>query len=407
MVKNTTRPTSLVIDGLTGTVDPMVVELTVINHPVMFGTEYNNGAPLSMHDGGGTGQFEDIDIEQFTFGGGYSSPMQGALSPDGRHAYYGLRNQPAIVTIDTTTLIPTIGADLTGGTIAYDGSGSLGFTRAVAISPDGLYLYVTLTTNMHPYEGSVASEANNSGNGNASIEIVKLDRSTMQEVGRVVLGGGLKGVQGRQVQLSADGAKGAVALKVFSAAYGEPANDVQGKFYVFDTATMMVIDGDPNSSSDAFDVSAVGMRVDTATMSPDGSKVYVAISDGDSDLRAVDVATGTISSLPTTTSCSAKNRTQRLAFGPDGRLFWATFFGFCIYDFNTSTWMQPILVGATPIGFDFGGCNGQYYVFHKGSATVQQFSLSDDLAVPNPADGSATVPTDYIQSGHAELVTPF
>ncbi|NRA35478.1 MAG: fibronectin type III domain-containing protein [Polyangiaceae bacterium] len=396
----------LVITGIASAASPIEITLSIVNHPILFGTTDYYGGNLHLYDGGGTGLSEVVDIDQFTFGGGtssYSAPMHGVVSPDGRHAYFGLRNQPAALIVDLLTLVPTIGADLSGGTIAHDGSGSIGFTRGVSMSPGGEFLYVTLNRNLHNYECT-----SNNYTDDGSIEVVKLDRATMGEVGRLVLATGFDEAQGRQVRLSADGSRGAVAVRVYSSLYGSPAEVVHGKFHVFDTATMTAIDGDTGAdggASTAFDVSSVGARVDLAAMSPDGTQVYVGVSDGDTQLRVVDVATGAITALSAAPNCSASDLTVELSFGADGRLYWVTDGEFCIYDVDTASWATTFEVGTNSRSVKFDAF-GDYFVFDHG-ASVQQFSMATDIAKTNPADGSTTLPVLALDEGHAEAITPF
>ncbi len=81
--------------------------------------------------------------------------MIGANSPDGRRVWFGLRNQPALMALDTTTMTPAIGDDLSSSTgIAFHESGSVGTVRSVVPSPDQRYRYASLTEGAHVYECS-------------------------------------------------------------------------------------------------------------------------------------------------------------------------------------------------------------------------------------------------------------
>jgi len=147
------------VGAATGTLE---LSFSLLNHRMLFGSEDYYDGNLWLADSSGTATSFEIDINQFgnvgygSPGGssGYSNPMNGCCSPDGRYLYYGCRNQPAIITVDTTTMTPTLGADLTGADdIRMDasGEGSIGFTRSVTLSPDGEFLYVTLHTGGHLY----------------------------------------------------------------------------------------------------------------------------------------------------------------------------------------------------------------------------------------------------------------
>jgi hypothetical protein len=214
----------------------------------------------------------------------------------------------------------------------------------------------------------------------------------------------------KEVSLSADGTRAAVAILVHSEGYGAPLDEVQGRFFVLDTTTMAVV---PGPAADGFDVTSVGVRVGGAAISPDGTQVYFGAQDGDPEvfeLQVVDVATGAISAVPG--SPALDSDTTDLKFGPDGRLYWAqgAADALNIFDPAAGAWTTSGALGVDlePWSVEFNRRN--YYVVDHDGERSHRFGYNDDAvapaaAVPTDVDGTIAMPD--VNESHTELVTPF
>jgi len=395
----------LTIENISAATGTLELSLSLVNHKMLFGSDDYYDGNLWAGDSAGTATSFEIDINQFGNVGygspgsssGYSNPMNGCCSPDGRYLYYGCRNQPAIITVDTTTMTPTLGVDLTGAdNIKMDdtGTGSIGFTRSVSMSPDGDFLYVTLHTGGHLYENSISNYESLGG----TIELVRINRSTMVEVDRVVLFSNIDEAQARSLTISADGRRGALAIKVYSDSYGNPAATVQGKFVTLDLTTM---------TPTIHDVSAIGLEVSQATISPGGSKVYFTIENvADNLLRVKDLGTGTITTVGPAPSFTLEY-VKEMPFGPDGRLYIASYNGLAIYNPSNNTLVEPATTGSDVYGIAFSGNGKRYYVM-RSDDLVQCFDIATDAPVVAEADGAAEIDCgDGFEEGHAFLCTPY
>ena len=393
------------IDGVTQTTGVLEITFEFLNHRMMLGSADYYDGQLQFCDASGSGMEGEVDINQFGLVGygspgtssGYSNPMEGVFSPDGRYFYCGCRNQPAIITVDMTTLTPTLGEDLTGNdNIKMDdtGTGSLGFTRSLAMSPDAQFLYVVLVENGHLYE-NVTSEYESL---DTSVHVIKIQISTMTEVGRATLLTGVDEVIGKMVTMTADGTKGALALKVYSSSYGNPAATVQGKLVTLDLGAMTFT---------IHDVSSVGTEVCQATISPDGSRVYFVVDDaGDNLLRVLDLGSNMISTVGTATSFTLEY-VKRMPWGPDGRLYLPTYNGFAIYNPATDTLIEPTVTNVRTYDIAFtSDSTGTFYYLMRDDDLVECFDITTDTSVPSPADGGAEIDAPDFSQGHAFALTP-
>lgn len=409
-----TRTQYLGISGYDDTATSIDLEITLVDSPLVLTTDDYYGGNLHAGDLSGVGFSTYLDIDQFTFGGGSSNPMRGVMAPDGRYAYYGLRNQPAILIVDTLTLTPMVGPSLMATEVANDETGAVGMTRAVTMSPDGMYLYVTLMTQMHAYECSTSTY-----NGTdqtvemdppsiGTIEVVKLDRATLAEVDRAVLLTGVSEAQGRELTLSADGSRGAIAIKVDSDSYGVPAEQVHGRFFVINTSDMSIIDGDDSADFQSFDVSAIDAKVYAATISPDGTSVYVLTTSDESPLVNVDIATGTATPVDGH-ELSGDTYTKNLTFGPDGRLYWMDYYlGGHIFTPGASasdgTWTHGLDTNVRDIAFIPSRLQYVHFLFSDDALKV--YDMVSDSLINSESDDAPTRSIGEIEA-HSSLVTPF
>lgn len=401
------------ISGLSGT-GTLTVDLDLRNHPLLLGSSnITVNSNLWMADSSGTAQqtaeaiagFGNTGIFTADVSKGRSGITMGVVSPDGRYVYYGVRNQPMIVTVDTVTKAITNSQDLTGANnILSDasGDGSVGYTRGVFMSPtDGEHLYVLLHTNAHMYESGSDGRANLM----TEITIVKLRRSDLIEVSRLVVVGQMHGLMAKHMAFSADGSRAALPLHFYYATIDEDVepDSLQGKLFVVDIASMSVVDGDTVAAGNQpFEVSPGGEPVEAAAMNADGSKVYM---DLDGVLSVLDVSTGNMSA--TAQPPNPPTDGYLLLWGPDGRLYWLGNGHFHIYDLGTDSYDAE--VAGTFISMFFSPDAERYLLMRNSSNpdNGQWFNISNDAIVNSPAAGTATTDVGDGYDGHSQAMTPF
>ncbi len=398
------------------TANPTTIQLEFVSNPLIFGTDDYYEGDFRAFDAAGTSDSQIISLDGLNWNGGINTPLRGVVTSDGSKAYYGNRNQPAVLTIDLLTFEVTIGDSLIdgGNPIAFDQTGDIGFVRAVAMSQDERFLYASLVTGAHTYECAISKTAGGTG----TLEVVKIDLEDMSVAGRLVVVDEVDEAMLKEVSLSADGSRGAVAVRVYDPSYGAPVADVHGKIYAFDTTSMTLV---PGPAGDGFDVDSIGVRVDAAAISPDGSTVYFHAAESLGDLhnlllQTLDLTTGEVLAVPD--GPERESHTTDLKVGPDGRIYWVTSEELNIFDPSDGSWTQPANAALesergeaapfTPWSVEFQG-DGYYAIDHNRERASRHL-IEDDSAVVAPADPS--VPEGWINlpdldESHAELVTPF
>lgn len=405
------KSVDVAFDGITGTGD-VTVNLSFVNHMLYLATTDYYGGQLWAYDSGGTEQAMELNFNQFgnagtyttTTSNGNSAPMESVVSSDGRFAYFGVRNQPTVVVLDTVSMTMTEGPDLVGAdNILHDGTGmgSIGFTRGLMMSPDDEFLYVILMSNAHNYECSITGFEALAG----TVELVKLERTTLAEVGRSVLLSGISSAQGRRAGLSTDGSRVAVSIKIYDSSYGEPVADVHGKIFVVNTSDMSIVDGDSaTAGNQAFDVIAHGAEVNRAAIAPGGNTVY-ALSRG--LFYSVDLGTGDTALIDPPMDSPLSLGAKEMNFGPDGRLYGSTNSGNFIYDTALNTY-DSVDDTANTFGVHFPAVGDSYFWMFAGTRPGLRWrQLSDDQVIDNPATGTGDMIAPGADEGHASLMTPF
>ncbi len=419
----------ITLSGLAGTTFTLTIEW--IDHPMVFVPGDNNGGPVIAMDSSGTGQNTLIDTYGLAFqnlNSGNAGNQGGCVSPDGRFLYLSPRNQPGIITVDLTTMTPVMGTDLTGGTIAHDATGSVGFLDDVQMSPDGAFLYALLTVGCHSYSNEGGDI---DGYGGASLQaattdvhVVKLDRVTLAEVSRATLATGLPQISsesqtGKGLSLSRTGGRLAAGIRN------------GGLCFVVDTASMTVIDADPGTGGiQGFDTTSIGDQP-RRTFFQDDNNVLVAFSgDGDTSggphdgtMLTINVATQTLGTLAPSADYAGYtyNYIGALRQHPDGRLFIFHPFNsnypcIAVYDFLTTSWTTAF---ANPDSFDCDGAclspdGSRIFIYAQsglnGGLGVDSLVILDTATLtiePMEATGDDEVATGGNGYGHTCIVTPF
>jgi hypothetical protein len=295
----------LVLSGVDGTVDPVVLSVAIVDHPaVLVGGEWDTGGAYRLVDTGTMTEVGEAPCDTLVYAGGTNpnassncSHRSGALSfPAGRF-FSGNRALPVVRVVDLATHATISSATL------HTGDGSV---DNVALSRGGTTLYAVLNRNVHAYAFS-GPGGTDEAMLTVDIELVRLEAATLMETGRLTLVSGAAGdTRGRTVALSPDGTRAAVAV------FGT------GNVHLVDLATFTEIDTDAVTAGvQPISVGAMS-RPRTVAFSPDGSALWVQFGrdTGDRVVR-VDMSTflGTDVAIGTTAT-----RSGSLLILPDGRV---------------------------------------------------------------------------------------
>jgi hypothetical protein len=387
----------VLIEGVSGASPTLEVAVDVRRHPwIFFASAWDD---VSAADASGTGAALSIDVHAFGFKGEDAIFRPEASSSDGRYLRFACRNQPAVATLDLADLSFSLGSSLMGGVIAFDGSGAVGSTDGLTAAGDFLYAVVNVGAHSFRSAGDYPPP---------EVRLVKLDAEDLSVEGElsvfpsteVAPVGGAQGdfveYRGRKLSVSADGARGALAI-----------TDL-GLVFLLDLAAMSVIDADPLAPGDqAFDLSPGSQRARFAALSPDGSAIYAVRQGGDGTLDVIDVATGAVTPL-TPPSPVGPTYLGFLVFGPDGRLYYGRDLdfdatpGLAIYDPAALSWSVPEGI-ADASGIDFTA--EAYCVHDSGSDELVCFGLADDAVLAVEATGAASIPAVGSDRGHGLAIT--
>ncbi|MHC5010571.1 MAG: hypothetical protein ACYTG6_06405 [Planctomycetota bacterium] len=401
---------TITVNNVTGAVDPITVDLALPNHPMIFVPQGSGPSGMQAVDSSGSGQSFAIDNDALIWdsvaNNGNNWTSDGVVSPDGRFLYTGFRCQPTVVVIDTTTMTPVLTADLSGaGNLQTDGSGTIGTVDKVRMSPDTRFLYAPLTLNRHTYDDTLQGAMGS----NPDCYLVKIDRATMTEVGRVTLIlGSTNDARAKAFSCNAAGTWGVTSL------------NQEGQVFLIDLVTMTIIDTDAGVPGvQPYDVSAMGMAPRDAAMSPDGSRIYVGFTgdDGsDGTLGVIDTATGMMTPLPLP-STYVRNYIGNLVFGPDGKLYFAHGYttivgepGLSIYDPATMLWTEFYDPSDALVSLFFSHDGTRYYtlLYNLSPNEIRAYQIGTDTVIPNEADGGPGIVLPQSGNwGHLGVITPF
>lgn len=216
------------LTGITGTVDPVVLDVHFVDAPMLFSHDAASNTPvLTLADSSGSvngGAPAYPDQNNF-----YNALRTGAISADGRRVYAGHKSEPVVVSFDTTTLAPTISADLS--------TNAFGSVGGVAIAPDGT-VYALVNDGAHWW--GTDGQGSGTAAAAAAVSLVKLNPTTLAVTATLPLvTAGVNGEVGRTLAISPDGSRVVAALS----AGGHTSTD-PGSLYFVDAAGFTVIDTD-------------------------------------------------------------------------------------------------------------------------------------------------------------------
>ncbi len=405
----------------TGSVDPIVIDLHLASNPAGFsGVDYNRAA-LLIHDlsgakdagghlFGGSTMFDTVGFQP-----GNGTLKDGVFSEDGRMYYAGIKNMPYVVTVDMTKLTAVAGTDLSTGLTG------IGFTSNVVMSPDGKYLYTSVTTGGHQFDNAGANISMPVETKTREIELVKIDLATMTEAGRVklfsdpapVVDGNAHYPKAAGLAITPDGARAVAPI------HGT------GMIWIVDLQTMTLIDTDAVAAGvQGVDASSVTTTPNLTTVSPDGAKAYVGSNHGVDEIVVVDLATYKTSTILSSSTAGGNGYGWgSLVFGPnDGKLYITRCYNpsaqlTSISIFDPATQMHDDVL---PTSFNGSGLQIRGSAFSPDGKWLYSFERQNDYVFVldattgayldtdgDPANGVTPFTSNNIDDGHAIGVTPF
>lgn len=397
----------IIVTGVTGVSADWSMDLELVFHPwFITGSAYD----IAGEDASGSGQDFTLDTSELSFDDGRASFVPSALSSDGQKVYMGCRNQPAVAFLDLTTMTTTFSEDLTGGgSIAFDGTGSVGSVDGPTMSPDGNYLYAVLNL-AHFYPGGTYPPGEitllklNADDLTIAESLVVFDPPTTEEAGVLADGAPVTEYRGRSLSVNGDGTRGALPImRLGLVAYVDLENMVLIDTYPIDLGT-------PTGDGGGGGFTTTETRF--AAISPDASMIAVAFSyssGSDGTLALVSTTDGSITTItpPTAETFAGPGALQ---FGPDGRLYFgrnhlaATGAGLSIYNPATDTWIEQADVDGCA-GIFFSSDGASYYVKDYGDGDLHAFDVETDAILTFEASGLDALTNTYSGNGHGLVVT--
>ncbi len=297
-------------DAVDGTVDPVLIELTIVDNPaaVLF-QRYGDLPAYEWVDTATMTPIASVSCDTNLYAGdalahtnGRCNYQPGAMSADATRIYSGHRALPMVREIDAAT-------GTTLRTVSLDAG--VGSVRRVALSPDGTTLYAILTIGGHAYSGGAMNPAHGTTDDGVVVEI---DVATFTESARLVLiDDGVFGVDRLgNVAVSATGDRLAVPVR----------SDDKAILHFVDTATMTLVDTDAGTSGvqsvDLFGELTAG-HANQAVYDSTGGHVYVMGFAGTATkLAKVDTATFAVTGVDLPDSDQASGD---LLAGPGGVMY--------------------------------------------------------------------------------------
>ena len=188
-----TKTRDIVISGVDGTMDPIVIELHLSNHPMITAGQSGPDSSFRVSDTSGgvdnSGDSFGGDLDHnIGFGaGGIGHMRPGVFASDGTALYTAIRNHPALVVLDTRTLAITQSTDLSAGQTG------VGDVAGLKMGVDGQIYAAVGTGNHHRNDGFGAGtkDGNNPGDlvdaGGYDFEVVRIDPATLMVTARLAL----------------------------------------------------------------------------------------------------------------------------------------------------------------------------------------------------------------------------
>ncbi len=392
---------TITLTGITGGTDPVTVNLSFVDAPMIYGGTRSN---LYAADSAGSGERATVSLTGPATG---TFPRQAAISPDGRTIWFGDKKVAQITMVNTTTLTATASANLSS---AGSGAGSIG---GLALSGDASHLYVVLDEGTH-WHGSVGDMGGTAGTPDVSL--VELDASDLTETGRVSLyTADASGRAGRDLVLSPDGSKAAVLVSSGPVTIGS-TNGVINEVWLVNLTNLSVIDADSATAGDQpVTLSDTSQLVAHAAWR--GSDLYTVYASyqwqavvGSPAIDVIDTTTFDVTSLSVTdthgsSAVAIRGDKLYLVRRQDGAI------PLTVFDLATPSESTPTVditdSEVRDILFDPTGT--RYYLLNRSQIAVM--GVTDDTQIDVDGDnGNGATPietTDGDFHDHASVISPY
>ncbi len=375
------------LSGIDGTVDPITVDLSFIDAPMIYGGNFG-GDYVGVDTSGSTEGFA-VDI---TAG---ENVRQITMTPDGRFIYAVGKNEAGLAIIDTSTNTSVAGADLS--------TAGLGSGGGVAMSADGADLYIGYNDNAHYHGGDGAS--GDVGSSPADVHIIKMDAALTEQARLTLYTADAQGRTIKNIEISPDGS-------TLAAIVSSRSVDIDELFLV-DLATFTLIDTDAGTAGDQpVSLTVVGFA-EHLTWSEDSAMVFVGVNGGKDDVAAsvvsvVDVAAFTVTLL---TPATPGQKAGVMASG-NGKLYMPLRNGtgsVTIFDIAGGTQVNGdigVSVETNGVVMDPNGIH--YYVIDDN--TIMKYTAADDVRVDTDGDagnGVTDITAQEQMRAHMLVISPF
>lgn len=389
---------NLVIDGVDGSVDPIIFEMRLVDDRWIIGQDRRDGArrgdsTLLLVDSSGSRQQGTLSV---TAAAGSINFRGLEVSQDGRTVFVGAKSTPFVTALDLVKLGSQAGSDL--------GGGDVGMVSGVALSPDGDKLYAALTTGAHHW-GGVGSTSGTAATS-TTLSLVELDPITLMETQRVDLVVDDAAARlTRTLAVSRDGTRAAVVVR-------HPLNSgIDAQIFFVDLVGMSVIDTDPATGPVDPVTIAFDIRPDSVVWDEDDGQLFVATS-YDSEVEVIDTATFSTS---TWTPGGVMERTSSL-FVMNGMLYVARgnigagTAGTALSRFATSDGTESALSSGLAEAHGVAGFDDRLFAFSANSVAVFDAGTHVRLDMDGDAgNGTTNIPVGDGRgfAAHFIAVTPF
>ncbi len=394
------RTEQIVINGVTGAVDPINLGLNFVDAPMLYGG--SSGGDLTCTDSSLSGETTKFDLT-----GPFDSLnawRQGAMSPDGKFIFSGGKDATALGAVDTRTYTTAATVDLSAG-------GGLGSVGGVAVSPDGTHVYALYNDGAHYHGGD--DNSNGAVSAESDVHLIEFDAVTLVETRRLTLiamDGTFR--SGCSMALSPDGSE----IAAITAAGDTSHNSC----WFVDVASFTVIDADAVTAGDQpVELPTGDGFSDQIVWSDDGTTVYLGqMSDnkGSDTSMPVDVIDRATFAATTLVPTGHGENAGVMAFH-DGKLYYPSRENSTspctVFDIAGATQVQPAMETGGTAEEEGNGVlidpNGtRYYVMFQEEIYVMDMATDTQIdADNNGGNGMSAIVADDDYRAHMILISPF
>lgn len=361
------------LGGVTGTVNPVEIELALERHPMAFAPgDFSSCARMIDV---GSGLWTNVDCKPVKFedspGQGRARIAQMVMSPDGSKVFVGHRSHPFVSVLDLATMTISATAPLGMG---------YGTVSGLALSPDEQFLYATVSMGGHMRAGGCPT-FNCPPPGSRSVDLVKLSSDTLMEQGRVNLVMGSDVGIGRRLSVNEAGTRGALSV------------DHEGLFFVVELGPM---------SASGFATPATRPRL--VQIAPDGMEIYIVHTGSPGQIYKFNQVGGQLGPPIGIPGAAGFVRPGASGFSPNGTMFLSMLNhggGPAFMSYNpVGNQFTPIVPTNNEIGgFTSAGDNTRLVALDRGDSQLRVFDVMGGIneLPPVPIDNSPFFQGHFLQ----------